>query len=88
MTASLLRSPLLAQIDRNPPLPDRSLLDKDEDKFWAEMRKQFLIPADEICLSSVGQRDKRERGWKHMAISDADGVRTPSRGMTRVGNCA
>ena len=52
ITASLLRSPLLAQLERIPPLPDRSLLDKNEDKFWAEMRKQFLIPADEIYLNN------------------------------------
>jgi isopenicillin-N epimerase len=38
-------------LDRIPPLPDRSLLDSNEDAYWAEMRKQFLIPEDEIYLN-------------------------------------
>src|SRR3974390_1528627 len=46
------RSELLAQIEKTPPLPDRSLVDKNEDAFWAETRKQFLIPADEIYLNN------------------------------------
>jgi hypothetical protein len=45
LAASLtLRGHLLAQIERTPSLPDHSLLDKDEDAYWAEMRKQFIIP--------------------------------------------
>jgi isopenicillin-N epimerase len=53
VAASLaLRENLLAQLEKTPPLPDRSLLDKDEDTFWAEMRKQFLIPEDEIYLNN------------------------------------
>jgi len=43
---------LLAQLEQTPPLPDRSLLDKNEDAFWAEMRRQFIIPADEIYLNN------------------------------------
>ena len=43
---------LLAQLEKTPPLPDRSLLDKDEDAFWAGMRRQFIIPADEIYLNN------------------------------------
>jgi selenocysteine lyase/cysteine desulfurase len=43
---------LLAQLEKTPPLPDRSLLDTNEDKFWAEMRRQFLIPKDEIYLNN------------------------------------
>src|SRR5450631_4011584 len=39
-----------------PPLPDRSLLEskdaRKDDLFWAEMRKQFLIPEDEIYLNN------------------------------------
>jgi isopenicillin-N epimerase len=38
--------------DKAPPLPDHSLLDKNEDAYWAEMRKQFLIPEDEIYLNN------------------------------------
>ena len=46
------RGNLLAQIEKAPPLPDRSLLDKNEDAFWAEMRRQFIIPEDEIYLNN------------------------------------
>src|SRR3981081_1389463 len=47
-----LRGNLLAQLDRTPPLPDHSWLDKNEDSYWAELRKQFLIPEDEIYLNN------------------------------------
>ena len=43
---------LLAQLEKAPPLPDHSLLDKNEDAYWAEMRRQFLIPEDEIYLNN------------------------------------
>jgi selenocysteine lyase/cysteine desulfurase len=53
LAASLaLRGNLFAQLEKIPPLPDHSLLDKNEDAYWAEMRKQFLIPADEIYLNN------------------------------------
>jgi len=44
---------LWAQLASLPAaLPDRSLYDKDEDSYWREMRKQFLIPADEVYLNN------------------------------------
>jgi len=43
---------LLAQLERTPALPDHSLLDKDEDAYWAQMRRQFLIPDDEVYLNN------------------------------------
>src|ERR1700756_1281039 len=43
---------LLAQIEKTPPLPDHSLLDKNEDAYWAEMRRQFLISEDEVYLNN------------------------------------
>src|ERR1700692_1758806 len=53
LAASLaLRGNLVAQLDKAGPLPDRSLFDKNEDDYWAEIRKQFLIPADEIYLNN------------------------------------
>src|SRR5882757_9451906 len=53
LAASLaFRGNLFAQLEKIPPLPDRSLLDKNEDAYWAEMRKQFLIPEDEIYLNN------------------------------------
>ena len=53
LTAGLaLRGTLLAQLDTTPLLPDHSLLDTNEDAYWAEMRKQFLIPEDEVYLNN------------------------------------
>src|SRR5436305_14971066 len=43
---------LLAQLQNVPPLPERSLLDSDEEAFWAPMPRQFIIPEDEIYLSN------------------------------------
>jgi isopenicillin-N epimerase len=54
MAASLaFAEPLLAQLANYPAsLPDHSLLTKNEDSYWAELRKQYLIPADEIYLNN------------------------------------
>jgi isopenicillin-N epimerase len=46
------RGNLLAQLEKVPPLPDRSQFSKDEDAYWAQLRKQFLIPQDEIYLNN------------------------------------
>src|ERR1700719_2101768 len=47
------RGNLLAQLaDAPSALPDRALFDKNEEAYWAELRKQFLIPADEIYLNN------------------------------------
>ncbi|HXX00335.1 MAG TPA: aminotransferase class V-fold PLP-dependent enzyme, partial [Candidatus Acidoferrales bacterium] len=51
-TGLAFRRDLLAQLEKIPPLPERSLLDKDEDAFWAAMRRQFLIPEDEVYLNN------------------------------------
>jgi isopenicillin-N epimerase len=50
--ALTLRSDLLAQLAKAPALPSRALLDSNEDGYWAEMRKQFLIPEDEVYLNN------------------------------------
>src|SRR5450755_4344751 len=54
VAALALRSTnILTQLQNAPTtLPDHSLLDKNEDAYWAELRKQFLIPEDEIYLNN------------------------------------
>ena len=44
---------LFAQLGNAPPsLPDHALLDSNEDAYWAEMRKQFLLPPDMVYLNN------------------------------------
>src|SRR5258706_1372478 len=45
---------LWAQLASLPKqLPDHSLYDSNEDAYWRELRKQFLIPADEVYLNNA-----------------------------------
>src|SRR2546422_1070656 len=43
-------NPLLRQ--EPPKLPDSTLYSSNEEAYWAELRKQFLIPADEVYLNN------------------------------------
>ena len=48
-----LRPALIAQLENTPTsLPDPTLYKTNEDAYWAEMRKQFLIPQDEVYLNN------------------------------------
>lgn len=54
VAASLtMRPSLFAQLAKAPAsLPDSSLYKSNEDAYWSELRKQFLIPPDEIYLNN------------------------------------
>src|SRR5216110_665277 len=46
------RDGLFAQLEKSPSsLPDRKLYENNEDAYWSELRKQFLIPEDEVYLN-------------------------------------
>ena len=47
-----LRGDLLAHLNRIPALPARALFEKNEDHYWEEIRKQFVIPEDEVYLNN------------------------------------
>jgi selenocysteine lyase/cysteine desulfurase len=47
------RGNLWAQLESLPStLPEQSLFDHNEEAYWAELRKHFLIPADEVYLNN------------------------------------
>ena len=50
-TFALTKS-VLGQLEKVPAMPHTSLFHKDPDAYWAELRRQFLIPADEIYLNN------------------------------------
>jgi selenocysteine lyase/cysteine desulfurase len=51
-TLAFSGSALAELAEQAPSLPDRSLYDRDQDAYWAEVRKQFLIPENEIYLNN------------------------------------
>jgi isopenicillin-N epimerase len=46
--ASVFPLPKIAEL----PLPSAALYQSDQDSYWSELRKQFLIPADEVYLNN------------------------------------
>ena len=52
LSTSIAHARVAAQTEDDPPLPPRELFDRDEEGYWRELRKQFLIPADEIYLNN------------------------------------
>jgi selenocysteine lyase/cysteine desulfurase len=52
-TAQSFGGELFAQVAQAPSqLPDRGLYDSNEEAYWTELRKQFVIPADEVYLNN------------------------------------
>lgn len=48
-----LSQPMLAQLEKVPTsLPDNGLFSQNQDAYWDELRKQFLIPEDEVYLNN------------------------------------
>src|SRR5579862_8452851 len=63
MASTAWRGQLWAQLESLPKnLPARSLFEQDEEAYWRELRKQFLIPSDEIYLNNgtVGSSPDRK----------------------------
>jgi isopenicillin-N epimerase len=53
LAATLASRHLADQLQNRPDtLPDAALFEKDEDRYWAELRRQFLIPEDEVYLNN------------------------------------
>lgn len=53
LAAAFALSPsLLAQCADSPPLPTANLYASDQDAYWAQIRRHFVIPEDEVYLNN------------------------------------
>src|SRR5207244_2478228 len=50
--AGALPFPRLTRSVPEVALPPAALFQQDEERYWAEIRRQFLIPADEVYLNN------------------------------------
>lgn len=48
----VLNNDVLGALPPSPALLDRTLYDQNEQAYWREVRKQFLIPKDEVYLNN------------------------------------
>lgn len=51
-TLAFSGSSLAELAEQAPAMPDRSLYDRNQDAYWAAIRKQFVIPNNEIYLNN------------------------------------
>ena len=51
-TLAFSGSALAEMAEQAPAMPDKSLYDRNQDAYWAAIRKQFVIPTNEIYLNN------------------------------------
>ena len=52
LPSSVVEAAATTECDEYPALPSRDLYDRDQEAYWNELRKQFVIPTDEVYLNN------------------------------------